>query len=174
MAFFPCISFSCVAQMWFSLGQRDYKSWNHKRIFEYMLNKSKERQYMFDLLYKFCGVCLIRGLRMVFENPWGINTYLKQNVFLQPPAIIDTDRSIRGDFRTKPTAYWFFNCVPTFGLTEQPTPRHLVKTHDELKKAPKAGLCSEERSMISPDYARNFICDFILGKEQVGTQLSIF
>jgi hypothetical protein len=23
-----------------------------------------------------------------------------------------------------------------------------------------------ERSMISPDYARNFICDFILGKEQ--------
>lgn len=33
-------------------------------------------------------------------------------------------------------------------------------------KRPKAGLCSEERSMISPDYARNFICDFILGKEQ--------
>lgn len=28
--------------------------------------------------------------------------------------------------------------------------------------------------MISPDYARNFICDFILGKEQVGTQLSMF
>lgn len=30
----------------------------------------------------------------------------------------------------------------------------------------KAGLCSEERSMISPDYARNFICDFIIGKNQ--------
>ena len=44
----------------------------------------------------------------------------------------------------------------------------------DLKENPKAGLCSEERSMISPDYARNFICDFILGKEQVGTQLSIF
>jgi hypothetical protein len=35
-------------------------------------------------------------------------------------------------------------------------------------------LCSEERAMISPDYARNFICDFILGKEQIGTQLAIF
>lgn len=34
------------------------------------------------------------------------------------------------------------------------------------KQSPKAGQCSEERSMISPDYARNFICDFILGKEQ--------
>ena len=28
------------------------------------------------------------------------------------------------------------------------------------------GLCDEDRSMISPDYARNFICDFILGREQ--------
>ena len=30
----------------------------------------------------------------------------------------------------------------------------------------EAGLCSEERSLISPDYARNFICDFILGDGQ--------
>lgn len=28
--------------------------------------------------------------------------------------------------------------------------------------------------MISPDYARNFICDYILGKEQKGTQLNLF
>lgn len=38
----------------------------------------------------------------------------------------------------------------------------------------QAGICSEDRSMISPDYARNFICDFILGKEQLGSQLSLF
>ena len=38
----------------------------------------------------------------------------------------------------------------------------------------KAGICDEERSMISPDYARNFICDFIIGKEQVGSQLNLF
>jgi hypothetical protein len=43
-----------------------------------------------------------------------------------------------------------------------------------LRPGKKAGVCSEERSMISPDYARNFICDFIIGKEQVGTQLSMF
>lgn len=29
------------------------------------------------------------------------------------------------------------------------------------KQAPRAGLCSEERSMISPLYARNFICDLL-------------
>jgi hypothetical protein len=36
------------------------------------------------------------------------------------------------------------------------------------------GTCSEERSMIHPDYARNFICDFILGKEQKHSQLNLF
>lgn len=30
----------------------------------------------------------------------------------------------------------------------------------------KAGICSEERSLISSDYARNWICDFIIGKTQ--------
>lgn len=44
----------------------------------------------------------------------------------------------------------------------------------DLRSGAEAGLCSEERSMISPDYARNFICDFILGKEQVGSQMSLF
>lgn len=173
VAFFPCIEFSCVAQMWFSLGQRDYKKWEYKKIFDYMLNKSNERTKMFNLLYKFCFVVLERGLRMVFENPWGLNTYLKQNVFLKEPDVVDNDRSMRGDFRIKPTAYWFWNCEPTNGFTMQPY-QGKIYNHNELKKAPKAGICSEERSMISKDYARNWICDFIIGKKQEIGQLSLF
>ena len=38
----------------------------------------------------------------------------------------------------------------------------------------ESGICDEDRSMISPDYARNFICDFILGKEQDNTLLTLF
>lgn len=38
----------------------------------------------------------------------------------------------------------------------------------------KAGICSKERSMISPEYARNFICDFILGRENENSELSLF
>ncbi len=49
-----------------------------------------------------------------------------------------------------------------------------VKRIVEGKKHPIAGMCSEERSMISPDYSRNFICDFILGKKQDIGQLSLF
>ena len=40
-------------------------------------------------------------------------------------------------------------------------------------RASWGGLCDEDRSLISPDYARNFICDFILGREQKNSQTSI-
>ena len=111
---------------------------------------------------------------MVLENPWAINTYLKQNVFLKPPTLIDADRTMRGDYYKKPTAYWYWNCEPTYGHSLQQTPKKEIKSIIWQKKAPMAGLCSEERSMISPDYARNFICDFILGKKQSITQQTLF
>jgi hypothetical protein len=174
MAFFPCIEFSCVAQFWYSLDQKNIRTWeDNKDKFDYMLEKNNRRAYMFGLLYKMCGVAIMRKLRLVFENPWAMNTYLKQNVFLKEPSVIDTDRTRRGDYYTKPTAYWYFNCEPTSGVSFQ-KPKEVRKNIIHCKPSGKAGLCSEERSMISPDYARNFICDFILGKTQEIGQLSIF
>ena len=174
VAFFPCIEFSSVAQFWYSLDQRNIRMWGDtKKKFDYMIDKNNSRSYMFGLLYKMCGVAMIRGLRLIFENPWSMNTYLKQNVFLKEPTIIDSDRTRRGDYYTKPTAYWYFNCDPTYGASFQ-RPRELRGAIINGRPSGKKGLCSEERSMISPDYARNFICDFILGKEQQGTQLALF
>lgn len=174
LAFFPCIEFSCVAQFWYSLDQKNIRTWeDNKRKFDYMLEKNSKRAYMFGLLYKMCGVAIMRGLRLIFENPWSMNTYLKQNVFLKKPSVIDTDRTRRGDFYQKPTAYWFFNCEPTHGTSYQ-KPKEVRKNIIHCKPSGKAGLCSEERSMISPEYARNFICDFILGKEQQHSELSLF
>ncbi len=79
---------------------------------------------------------------------------------------------LRGDYFVKPTAYWFINCEPTYGCSLQRDKKQKVVM--KCKDASKSGICSEERSMISPDYARNFICDFILGKEQPTTQKSLF
>ena len=174
MAFFPCIEFSCLAQMWYSLGQRDYQKWPYKKRIEYMVNKNRERARLYELMMKFSGVCLDRGIRMVMENPWSEQTYLKQNVIMKPPTMVDQDRTRRGDYKKKPTAYWFWNCEPTHGRSFQPTHPSKVKRIIDMKKAPMAGLCSEERSMISPDYARNFICDFIIGKEQSFSERSLF
>ena len=111
---------------------------------------------------------------MIVENPYSGQHYLAlaQN-FVMPATLIDHNRQLRGDYFKKPTQYWFVNCTPTHGCTEQ-YDKSKAKTIMGTKGASRAGLCSEDRSMISPDYARNFICDFILGKEQMGTQLNLF
>lgn len=130
------------------------------------------RERFFCLLMMMVAVVTEKGLRMVLENPYNSSgmTYLENN-FLKP-SIIDRNRMLRGDFFVKPTGYWFFNCEPTFGYSEQKDKKQKVVM--KCKNAPRPGMCSEERSMMSPDYARNFICDFILGKEQENTQLSLF
>lgn len=83
-----------------------------------------------------------------------------------PPTIVDKNRMERGDYFVKPTAYWFFGCTPTYGYSYQCDKLNQKKTIMNSKKGRQAGICSEERSIISSDYARNFICDFIIGKTQ--------
>ena len=78
----------------------------------------------------------------------------------------------RGDYFRKPTAYWFINCEPTYQTS--PTDTKEKRTVLSLKPGRQAGICSEERSMMSPDYARNFICDFILGEKQDNTIPTLF
>jgi hypothetical protein len=108
---------------------------------------------------------------MIFENPYSLQTFLKSG-FLLPPAVIDNNRTLRGDCFVKPTAYWFINSKPTNGESFQ-KPKEIKRLMWE-NKSPQAGVCSEERSMISPDYARNFICDFIIGKAQPHTLTTLF
>lgn len=139
-------------------------------MFDYMLAKGEERSRMFELLYKFVCVCLTRGLRMCFENPWAMNTFLKTSVFIKRPDLVDEDRSRRGDYRRKPTAYWFWNCEPTRGFTNEQTPADRILNHNQTQDGTRRGVCSTERSMIAPAYARNFIADFILGKPASGAK----
>ena len=171
MAFFPCIYFSALSQMAFSFGYVNYRKLSDKEKADAILERSHNREYFFGLAVKMLTVAKMRGLRLIMENPWAEQTFLKAN-FVMPPTLVDNNRMLRGDYFVKPTAYWFINCEPTQGLTIQKDKKQ--KIISKAKPAYKAGLCSEERSMISPDYARNFICDFILGKEQKGTQLNLF
>ncbi len=93
-----------------------------------------------------------------------------QDHFGQTDHYDDLFQAIDDAFK-KPTAYWFVNCKPTFGQSFT-TPKE--EKSISSSRGAKAGLCSEERSMISSDYARNFICDFILGKEQEYSERSLF
>ena len=163
MAFFPCIYFSCLSQMAFYMCYKNYRGLSDEDKIKEILRRSDNRKEYYDRLIKFCAVSLRKGIRMIFENPWSEQTYLKAN-FIKVPDVVDMDRMKRGDYFKKPTAFWYWNCEPTQGQSYQNDKER--KTQMKSRGSGQAGLCSEERSMISPDYARNFICDFIIGKEQ--------
>lgn len=163
MAFFPCIYFSCMSQMLISYTHRNYTNYDPKKRIDSILERAHNRERFFTLAVKMIGIAKIRGLRLIMENPWSEQTFLKQN-FPFKPSYIDMDRTRRGDFYVKPTAFWFINCEPTEGFTEQP--RKKGKNICQIEPNHMPGICNEERSMISTDYARNFICDNILGIKQ--------
>ena len=165
IAFFPCIYFT---------GSNNPPLFNgsalHKPMVDcipYIINRNKQRSKMYELLLMFCGIIYKRNFRMIFENPYDDSMHYLKNNFLCSPAVYDKNRMLRGDYFRKPTGFWYINCEPTYGESFQNDKEQKV-----VRKLPSAkgdGLCSEERSMISPDYARNLICDFILGKVQEST-----
>ena len=171
MAFFPCIYFDCLSQMNFGWYNHNYAKLGTKEKADAILERSANREKFFRICVMMFAVAEMKEIRLIMENPWSMQTFLKAN-FIFPPALVDNDRSKRGDFYKKPTAYWFMNCKPTHGKSYQQLhkPKRIVDQPHEKG----GGLCSEIRSMISPDYARNFICDFILGKEQEYTIKTLF
>lgn len=163
MAFFPCIYFEVRQMTYYSGDCINLRHLKPKEKMDTILTRIENREKFLKILYKLFFVCELRGLRLILENPAMQPNYLlfTQN-FYRKPSVIDNDRTRRGDCFKKPTAYWFFNCEPTYG--ESYSKPLKVKTISLSKASGKAGICSEERSMIEPIYARNFICDFIIGQ----------
>lgn len=169
LAFFPCIFF-CESNTYnFRLDAFNYRKLDLRQKVEKICERSESRNYFFQMATKLVGVVIEKDLRLVIENPYSTQSYMCNN-FILPPAVIDRDRTLRGDYFSKPTAYWFINCTNTDGCTiNRNTERKIVQ---RSKAAPHRGLCSKERSLISAEYAKNFICDFIIGKPQKYSQLT--
>lgn len=173
MAFFPCIYFEAMQANYYRVvGCNNLSFLPTKEKYNTVISRIKKRERYYVLLYKFFGICEFKGFRMIFENPSTQPHYLLHPANFIPYTFIDRDRRRRGDYFKKPTAYWFVNCIPSHGESYQKPKeiKNIVKT----KSGAEPGICSEERSMISPDYARNFICDFIIGKEQKHTLRYLF
>lgn len=174
VAFFPCIHFCDAKTMMFKGEHISQRGWELDKIMDKNIELARTRELFFSTLLKLCSICVKRGLRMIIENPWNTSgeTYLQRNFIA--PTIIDKNRALRGDIYVKPTAYWFIGCENTTGYSFQKDKEVKVvyKTKDNHKV--DVGTCSEVRSMIHPDYARNFICDFILGKKQQHTLQTLF
>lgn len=171
VAFFPCIYFSCMSQMLISYTHRNYANLSAKERIDKILERAANRELFFARLVKMVGIAKIRNIRLIIENPWSEQTFLKQN-FPFNPSLIDNNRTLRGDYYVKPTAFWFINCEPTFGMTMQQ--KEKGKNICQISPNRMPGICNEERSLISPDYARNFICDNILGIRQQDIDPTLF
>lgn len=171
MAFFPCIYFCDSSSIAMSMNYLNYRALTLREKVDKILNRAKNREYYYSLIIKLFAVVMERGLKMVVENPYSPMHYLHTN-FILPPTFVDHNRQLRGDYYMKPTQYWFVGFNPTTGCTMRNNP--IKRNVKKSRRGNKAGICSEERSMIAPEYAMNFICDFIIGKEMSGTQRQLF
>nr|DAW44593.1 MAG TPA: hypothetical protein [Bacteriophage sp.] len=172
LAFFPCVYFESLQQTCFDLTNTNYRNKSMCERIELTLERLDKRTMFHALLYKLFWIAFRKRLRLIIENPATEPNYLMTGQNFPKPTIIDRNRMLRGDYFVKPTAYWFVNCEPTYGRSFQKD--KVQKTIMKSKGSGRAGICSSERSMMSLDYARNFICDFILGQEQKYTERLLF
>lgn len=153
-AFFPCTYFSDqnqIASRGDSFGQ---KTWSEKQKLEYSLEQMNKRNEFFSYLCKLCIIAINKGFKLIIENPYGKVNFLKW-FFPLKPGIIIKDRSKYGDFYKKPTQFFFINCEPEYKLLNEYDCKIIKNKIIENEN----GFA---RSIISKDFAKNFIKDFVL------------
>ena len=168
MAFFPCVRFE--EQILLSFRGQNYgmKNWSLQKKLDNAMKLHDELSYMYKLTCKMFYICKEKSLKLIMENPYSKDHYLRK-YWCVSPAMIDMNRRERGDYFKKPTQYWFLNCEPKNNLILEATPNNAIKTKDPIrsmkaKDYEKLGVKNRQvaRSMIHPDYANRFIREFIL------------
>lgn len=162
-AFFPCTYFCGHNEMYFCGTNYNFRQLTKPQMLDKIIERAHLRHNYYITLLKFCKVVEDRGLRAIIENPYNAHHFWRFN-FPYKPAVIDMNRRLSGDYFKKPTQYLFVNC--------EPAGRKSVQMDKEMRFVEDhSGI---DRSLISPDYAHNFICDHILGIESGHTQPTLF
>ena len=154
MAFFPCVRFEEQIRLGFRGEQSQLKNYTDEQKLEYDLKLHSELAKLYELVTKLAIVCLRKSLKLIIENPWSERHYLRQFWALKP-KIIDKNRRLKGDYYIKPTQYWFIGCEPKDNFVLEPIEITQKKTVEYVNYA-------VERSLISKNYARRFIKEFIV------------
>lgn len=160
IAFFPCVRFEDQIQMHFRGTSYQYKNKTPEQKLQKDLELHEELSHLYNLVTKLAIVCIRKNIPLIIENPYSTTHYLVK-YWAIPYTILDNDRTLNGDYYTKPTQYWFINCVPKnnfifepLELVEKKICNYQVKT-DGINR-------TVLRSMIHPQYASRFIRQYIL------------
>lgn len=163
LAFFPCIRFENQIMLAYRGQLYQQKNWTYKQKMEYCMQLLAETKHNYDLVNKLFILCMDKNLRLVMENPFSEEHFLRR-YWCYPPSIIDRDRRESGDYYAKPTQYWFLNCEPKDNLVFEPITYNHLGAKDAIRMMNKSdfektGAKSKKvaRSMIHPDYANRFI-----------------
>lgn len=176
LAFFPCIRFENQIMLFFRGQASQMKGWTLEEKMEYDMNLLDELNAMYKLVNKMFIICMRKGLKLVMENPYSEEHFLRR-YWCYLPKIIDRDRRDNGDFYAKPTQYWFLNCEPKNNLLmEAITYNHLgvkdairLMTKEDYEKT-GAKDKKTARSMIHPEYANRFIRQYLINEEELNVQ----
>ena len=157
--------------MLFFRGQaKQMKKWTLTQKMENCMKLQGELTEMYELVNKLFIICIRKGLRLIMENPYSEEHYLRR-YWCIPATLIDRDRRQRGDYYKKSTQYWFMNCKPCNNFIFEAQTINAVPLKDANRKMSAGKFkkhtgidCTQSvaRSMIHPDYANRFIREFIL------------
>lgn len=168
MAFFPCVRFENQIMLWFRGQCFSQKNWSMEEKMEHDMQLLDEVNAMYKLVNKMFIVCMRKGLKLIMENPYSEEHFLRR-YWCYLPSVIDRDRREKGDYYKKPTQYWFLNCKPKNNFIFEVTPNNAIDCKDPIRKMKKehceqlgAKSIKTARSMIHPDYANRFIREYIL------------
>lgn len=161
IAFFPCIRFEDQILLSFRGDQWQDKNLSTEFKLERDLRLMDELRDLYHLVTKLDLVCIRKNLKLILENPYSAQHFLR-NYWALKPTIIDKNRAAHGDYFKKPTQYFFVNCEPKNELKpfiEYPKAKHSI----EFITSKSLDLDRQvARSMIHPDYARWFIEHYLI------------
>lgn len=130
------------------------RKWSDEQKLEYDLKLHRELDLMYETITKFAIVCIRKKIPLIIENPYSTTHYLTK-YWAIPSKVIDKDRTLRGDYYEKPTQYWFINCEPQHNMILEAYSWNKKKTINNTSSKTK-------RSLISSEYASNFLKEFVL------------
>lgn len=167
IAFFPCVRFESQILINFRGQNYGMKNWSIEKKILNCMRLQTELTEMYLLINKLFLICMKKKLKLIVENPYSEEHYLRR-YWCYPPSIIDKDRRTGGDYYKKPTQYWFVNFEPKNNLV-MGSYNNAIDCKDPIKKMKKehaeamgAKSVRVARSMIHPQYAENFIKKYIL------------